>query len=800
MAKLESGKDITLDSGGAIVFEGVKDLYQESHAKSNSSLAWATMSGKGNTDETLRQTQMIAAGAITIKAIDGLNIDIKQVNQQTVHQTIKAMVDADPQLAWLAEAEKRGDVDWHQVKEVHDAYKYSHSGMGPAVQIIIAILVVYFTAGAASGLIGGMAGTTAAAGSGTAMAAAGTATASAVAGGAAVGSTVAAGWANLALTAIATGAASNATVSFINNGGNLGAVFKDVTSTDALRGYVVSGVTAGLTAGVFDQWTSTQTGTSGTLQNSGKVITSGGLSTLDGAGRFATNQLLQNGTSTLLDRALGGDSQFGDALRSSLANTFAAVGFNWVGNFGDQHQLTDGGLAKTGLHAVMGGLAAEAAGGDFKTGALAAGVNELLVDSLAKQYSAIPKEQRDKLLVMNSQVIGVLAAAAQGGDENSLQTGSWVAGNATSYNRLLHSAEKKALTEEAKALEERLGKPKSDMSWADVLLLAANAQVDATENVRLQALLESFPPGNPEGQHLAQDLLTATASIHRLATQDIVLTWSDGRKIVANGAEVHAFQSTKTQLVDPGLFNISSQWSGNNNWADDTGIVPAAWKDQFGEKNATTYLREIAGVSSSRDEFDQLVQRVSAIVGGGGISDVTWDLDAALALTGAPAVFRALLAKRLAAAGADVVVGAKGSTAKSPGSIGAIADNEAGGFSYYDQFKKADGGWEWPKNLGFAEDPIKNTLPVGTKLDRYGGPDGSFLSPKGTPFDQRALAPGSKAGGYYEYEVLKPLPVIQGKIAPAFNEPGGGTQILPALSERVNVQWLIDNHFIKEVR
>ncbi|MBX8487685.1 TNT domain-containing protein [Pseudomonas cichorii] len=145
-------------------------------------------------------------------------------------------------------------------------------------------------------------------------------------------------------------------------------------------------------------------------------------------------------------------------------------------------------------------------------------------------------------------------------------------------------------------------------------------------------------------------------------------------------------------------------------------------------------------------------------------------------------------------------VRAEGGTAKITGSIGAIADNEAGGFSYYDQFKKADGGWEWPKNLGFAEDPVKNTLPVGTRLDRYGGPDGSFLSPQGTPYDQRALAPGSRAGGYYEYEVLKPLPVIQGKIAPAFNEPGGGTQILPALSERVNVQWLIDNNFIKEVR
>ena len=259
------------------------------------------------------------------------------------------------------------------------------------------------------------------------------------------------------------------------------------------------------------------------------------------------------------------------------------------------------------------------------------------------------------------QIVGVLAAAAQGGDAKSLQTGSWVAGSATSYNRLLHSSEKKALADEAKALEEK-GKPQSDMSWEEVLLLAANAQVDATENARLQALVKSFPPGNPEGQHLAQDLLTATKSIQALASQNTVLTWSDGRTIVANGAEVHAFQATTTQFVDPTLFNTASQWSSNNNWANDPEIVPTAWREQFGG-DAVTYLREIAGVSSSRDEFNDLVQRVSTIVGGG-IESVTWDLDAALAATGAPAVLRALLARRLTAAGgADtVVVGAKGTT------------------------------------------------------------------------------------------------------------------------------------------
>ncbi|KKY50275.1 hypothetical protein AAY86_23670 [Pseudomonas amygdali pv. tabaci str. ATCC 11528] len=647
-AKLESGKDLTIQSGGAVTFEGVKDLHQESHEKSKSDLAWNSSKGKGNTDETLRQSELVAKGEVAIRAVEGLKIDIKQIDQQSVSQTIDAMVKADPQLAWLKDAEQRGDVDWRQVKEAHESFKYSNSGLGAGAQLVIAILVTYFTAGLASGLIG--AGATL--GSGTAMAAAGTASASAVAGGAAVGSTVAAGWANVALTAVATGAASNAAISTINNRGNLGKVVKDVTSKDAVRGYAVSGITAGLTAAAYDQWTSTHTGTSGALPNGGKVVTSSGLSSIEGAGRFAANQVLQNTTSTIVDRALGGDSQFSDALRSSLANTFAAVGFNWVGTFSDVNKLPESGAAKIALHAIMGGLAAEAAGGDFKTGALAGGVNEALVDSLANQYSKMDKDQRSKLLIMNSQLIGVLAASAQGGDGKSLQTGSWVAGSATSYNRLLHSTEKRVLTEEAKALESRLGKPSSSVSWGDLLLLASSAELDAKENARLQALLTSYGAGNPEGARFAEELLIAKTSVGRLAAQNIVLTWDDGSTIIADGEAVHAFQSTTSQFKDAGLFNTASQWSqsGANNWADEPSVVPAAWQEQFGDKNAAIYLRELAKVSSSQGELDDLVQRVSGVLSGG-VDRVTWDLDAALALTGAPAVLRALLAKRAAAAG-----------------------------------------------------------------------------------------------------------------------------------------------------
>ncbi|MEF3099711.1 hemagglutinin repeat-containing protein [Raoultella terrigena] len=149
--------------------------------------------------------------------------------------------------------------------------------------------------------------------------------------------------------------------------------------------------------------------------------------------------------------------------------------------------------------------------------------------------------------------------------------------------------------------------------------------------------------------------------------------------------------------------------------------------------------------------------------------------------------------------GVDTAKPSKPTAGRTPESNRIAADEEASGWSQYDHYRNGKGDWNWPAKLGFAEEPVQATLPVGTRLDRYGKTNGSFLSPQGTPQEQRALAPGSLAEQYHQYEVLKPLPVIQGKIAPAFGEPGGGIQILPDMKERVDVQWLLDNKYIRKV-
>lgn len=298
VAKLDSGKDIVLDSGGAITFEGVKDLHDESHTKTNNNAAWVSAKGRGNTDETLRQTQMIAKGNIVIKAVDGLKIDIKDVNQESVSQTIDAMVKADPQLAWLKDAEARGDVDWRRVKEVHESFKYSNSSLGQGAMLVIIIIITVLTAGAASAAVGSVAGATA--GSGTAMAAAGTATASAVAGGAAVGSTVAAGLGNVMASAVLTSLASTAAVSTINNKGNLGAAVKETFSKDSLKNAAIAGVTTGFTQGVIDP----QLGGHTVPFNN---LTKGfDLNTLQGIGGFAVHAGAQGLAGGAIKTVIGG--------------------------------------------------------------------------------------------------------------------------------------------------------------------------------------------------------------------------------------------------------------------------------------------------------------------------------------------------------------------------------------------------------------------------------------------------------------------------------------------------------------
>ncbi|WP_434672558.1 DUF637 domain-containing protein [Pseudomonas sp. R1-15] len=290
------------------------------------------------------------------------------------------MVKADPKLAWLKEAEARGDVDWRQVKEIHESFKYSNSGLGPASQLIIAILMSVVMGPAGLGIV------------------------SASAGG-----------------VVATSLATTAVTSTINNKGDLGAALKETFSSDSLKGAAIAGVTAGVLNYADANWfAATSQG-----QEFANLLTSTNFT--DIAIRAGGRAVLSSGIST----AIGGGS-FGDNLGSALlgeaGSVAMATGFKWVG---DTIKFPDGGLQKIVAHAIMGGLLAELTGSDFKTGAVAAGLNEALIPGMTKIANG-----NEELQVALSQLTGLLAAAAVGGD---LDTGSKIAENATTFNYLFHA-------------------------------------------------------------------------------------------------------------------------------------------------------------------------------------------------------------------------------------------------------------------------------------------------------------------------------------------------------------------------
>lgn len=456
---------------------------------------------------------------------------------------------------------------------------------------------------------------------------------------------------------------------------------------------------------------------------------------------------------TALVAAAGGNvsASNGAFIQGLVVNYIQQQGAGYIGKLVEEGTLIEGSPSHAALHGIVGCVGAAASSQSCGSGAAGAAASSLLTglfSNASPEESETQREAKRNLiasLVTGLAAAGELDAAAANASASAAIDNNWLA------TQQLVQAKK-----ELKEAEGRLDELQVLAKWAFI----SKKQDLLTQSGVGLGLVEA---GFDDVQGLSQMLMHPVETIQAI-----------GRLINEPGALAGYPDEVKQQLQ--------------------------AKIDRI--EQALTVGGDEHAMQLGRD-MGELVWDVGGILTGvGGIAKGGVKLASVGIKLGRDSLEKMAVdsSKLLKIEAPNLAGGATGGTAKSPGSIGAIADNEAAGFSYYDQFKLADGGWDWPKNLGFAEDPVKNTLPVGTKLDRYGGPDGSFLSPKGTPFDERALAPGSKAGGYYEYEVLKPLPVIQGKIAPAFNEPGGGIQILPALSERVNVQWLIDNHFIKEVR
>ncbi|TWU73569.1 hypothetical protein ED733_004451 [Metarhizium rileyi] len=129
---------------------------------------------------------------------------------------------------------------------------------------------------------------------------------------------------------------------------------------------------------------------------------------------------------------------------------------------------------------------------------------------------------------------------------------------------------------------------------------------------------------------------------------------------------------------------------------------------------------------------------------------------------------------------------------------------------FLQRFTDDGGNYKFPVQGGFELDANNEAILkdfILTKdmlVDRFDGEPVGFLSPYGTPLEERAIPPSllaldpkrpdSTPYNYHKYQVLKDHPVRVGTIAPWLDQPGNGTRIImgSALDEAIQGGFLVE--------
>ncbi|WP_336168140.1 two-partner secretion domain-containing protein [Acinetobacter sp. 161(2023)] len=239
-------KGASIEAGGKLELIAAKTSITELVKKEKNSVVWQSMQDKGSITETAQLPRFNGPVLPTINAAGGLVVQVpiseKDANKAELRDEILKLAN-QPGNAYLKELVNRKDVDWQQVLLTQKDWDYKSQGLTGAGAAIIIIIVTIVTMGSGTAAAAGAAGGAAASGTTVGLGASmiGAAGVTTTAAGAIVPSALGA-MANAAVTSLAT----QASVSLINNGGDIGKTLKDLGSKDSAKNLAASVVTAGL--------------------------------------------------------------------------------------------------------------------------------------------------------------------------------------------------------------------------------------------------------------------------------------------------------------------------------------------------------------------------------------------------------------------------------------------------------------------------------------------------------------------------------------------------------------------------
>ncbi|RKV77321.1 MAG: S-layer family protein [Neisseria sp.] len=322
-ADIQAGVGEKARADAKIILKGIVNRIQTEEKLESNSTVWQKQAGSGSTVETLKLPSFEGPALPKLTAPGGYIADIPKGNLKTEIEKLAKQ----PEYAYLKQLQTVKDVNWNQVQLAYDKWDYKQEGLTGAGAAIIALAVAAVTGGVGAGLIGAAQGTASAA------------------------------VADAAFTALV----SQASISLINNKGDVGKTLKELGRSSTVKNLVV----AAATAGVADK-----IGASALNNVSDKQWVNN-----------LTVNLSNAGSAALINTAVNGGS-----LKDNLeANILAALVNTAHGEAASKiKQLDQHYIAHKIAHAVAGCAAAAANKGKCQDGAIGAVVGEIVGEALVK--------------------------------------------------------------------------------------------------------------------------------------------------------------------------------------------------------------------------------------------------------------------------------------------------------------------------------------------------------------------------------------------------------------------------------
>ncbi|MGK3625295.1 DUF637 domain-containing protein, partial [Acinetobacter sp. A11] len=618
-------KNATIETGGTLELIAAKTSITELLKKEKSSLAWQSMQDKGSITETAQLPSFNGPVLPTFKAAGGLSVQVpiseKDANKVELRDAILDLA-KQPGNEYLKEFVNRKDVDWQKVLLTQKDWDYKQQGLTAAGAAIIVIIITIVTMGTGTAAAAGAAGGTAASGTtvglGASMIGSAGVTTATVGGVTTItGVSTLGAMANAAITSLAT----QAGVSLINNGGDIGKTLKDLGSKDSIKSLATSVVTAGVLSKIasIDQMKALQETT-----KSGEFFTN-----LSGR----VGQALVNSTvSASVDTAVNGGSLSEKLSASLVAGLSVALQGSLAGEIGENLDLGSKELSDQILHKLAhaaAGCIASSLQEKCEAGAIGAVVGEMVAGSFDMEpendgdYS---QAQLNKVKNVGQLISGVVAASAGYDVTVASQSASTAIEN--NWGKVLSSTGKAAYKIFKKATElQKAGKNLNDTNvWKDILKDTATGEYQdmlnsfktafsagSTPLERTWALIDLATGIDKKDVKIVQDLLKDRNTIAKRLPNIKNGQFFDDKKIeeLANRGDVK-----KIHQIDVGAKGGWAKQANGKLEANSAYLLPngAAYvTDNSGNvKEVTANLRNIL---MDRNNYQQSIAGKSGISG-----------------------------------------------------------------------------------------------------------------------------------------------------------------------------------------